>query len=239
MGFTLTYQMRYGEGVAFAGGDRFEGSQKENRSVLLDSKVDSYVKTKSQVMIRRTFVNGLYSQSLRELPGLGTPAASAQAFLKNASSPQMAADRARRRYTLYSTLVGFTFGLPGYASAPVTVPANVTGVLILQLHMCAVIAVIGGRDPEDEDVREQSVQCVLYSTSESESSGWKGFAQRVGVKIGERGVRYASEKAVRWVGRRTRALPLIGGVIGGYSDLHSTQAVGRRATKLFLTEPGE
>ena len=187
-------------------------------------------------MIRQTVVSELYSQSLRELPGLGTPAASAQPFLKSASSPREAADRVRRRYTLYSTMLGFTCGLPGYASAPVTVPMNVTGVLMLQLHMCAVIAIIGGRDPEEEDVRELSVQCVLNSNSDSESDGWKEFVQRVGVKIGERGFRFASEKAVRWFGRRTRGLPLIGGVIGGYSDLHSTKTVGHRAITHFLPE---
>jgi CO/xanthine dehydrogenase Mo-binding subunit len=69
-----------------------------------------------------------------------------------------------------------------------------------------------------------------------ESSGWTGLARRVGIKLGERGVRFASEQAVRWVGRRTRTLPLVGGVVGGYSDLQSTQAVARRATNCYLPE---
>lgn len=188
-------------------------------------------------MVRASLANRLYHQALREVPGLGTPAASAQAFLDAASSPRAAADRVRRRYVVYCTMLGFTCGLPGYASAPVTVPTNIAGVFMLQLHMCAVVAVLGGRDPEEDEIREQSVQCVLEpSTDESEPTGWTGLARRVGIKLGERGIRFASEQAVRWVGRRTRTLPLVGGVVGGYSDLQSTQAVGRRATDLFLTE---
>lgn len=186
-------------------------------------------------MVRKTLANQLYNQVLREVPGLDTPAASARVFVDATSSPREAADHVRRRYTVYCATLGFACGLPGYASSPVTVPTNVAGVFLLQLHMCAVIAVIGGNDPEDDDVREQSVQCVLdLSTVESDSTGWTGLARRVGIKLGERGVRYAGEQAVRWVGRRTRWLPLVGGVIGGYSDLQSTQAVGRRATQLFL-----
>lgn len=188
-------------------------------------------------MVREAFTNRLYSQALRDVPGMGTPAAAAQTFLDATSSPRAAADRVRRRYALYCTMLGFTCGLPGYASAPVTVPTNVAGVFILQLHMCAVIAIFGGRDPEADEIREQSVQLVLDpETDEPESTGWTGLARRVGIKLGERGVRFASEQAVRWVGRRARTLPLVGGVVGGYSDLQSTQAVARRATERFLPE---
>ncbi len=188
-------------------------------------------------MVRKSFVNRLYSQALRELPGVGTPAASAQTFLDRASSPRAAADRVRRRYAVYCAMLGFTCGLPGYASVPVTVPTNIAGVFVLQLHMCAVIAVLGGRDPEEDEVRDQSVQCVLDpSTDEAEPRGMLGLARRVGIKLGERGVRFASEQAVRWIGRRTRTLPLVGGVVGGCSDLQSTHTVGRRATHLFLPE---
>lgn len=188
-------------------------------------------------MVRTSFANRLYSQALRDVPGVGSPAGAAQTFLDAVSSPQSAAGRVRRRYALYCSMLGFTCGLPGYVSAPVTVPTNIAGVFMLQLHMCAVIAVLGGRDPEDDEIREQSVQFVMDpSTDELESTGWTGLARRVGTKIGERGVRFATEQAVRWIGRRTRTLPLVGGVVGGYSDLRSTQAVGRLATQHFLPE---
>lgn len=188
-------------------------------------------------MVRESVANRLYSQALRDVPGMGTPAASAQTFLEDTDSPRAAADHVRRRYVVYCTMLGFTCGLPGYASAPVTVPTNIAGVFMLQLHMCAVIAVLGGGDPEEDEIREQSVQCVLDpSSNEPESAGWMGLVRRVSIKIGERGFRYAGEQAIRWVGRRSRALPLVGGVIGGFSDLQSTQTVGRRATQLFIPE---
>lgn len=189
-------------------------------------------------------VNQLYGQALRDFPGLGTPAKAAQSALAKTPSAKQAADRLRRRYTMYCGMTGFVCGLPGYAAVPVTVPTNVAGVLLLQLHMCAAISVLGGLDPEDEEVRQWSAACVLDMTEEddedrAEATGLTGLLKRVGVKMGERAVRFTSEQAVRWVGRRTRSLPLVGGVIGGYSDVHSTRRIGREATERFLSGRGQ
>lgn len=189
-------------------------------------------------------VNQLYGQALRDFPGVGTPATAAQSALAKTPSPTRAAERLRRRYTMYCGMTGFVCGLPGYAAVPVTVPTNVAGVLLLQLHMCAAISVLGGHDPESEEVRRWAVASVLDLTEEEDedrpdATGLTGVLKRVGVKIGERAVRFTSEQAARWVGRRTRSLPIVGGVIGGYSDVHSTRRVGREATERFLPSEGQ
>lgn len=194
--------------------------------------------------MRKRMVNQLYGQALRDFPGLGTPTEAAQRTLAKAPSPRGAADRLRRRYTLYCGMTGFVCGLPGYAAVPVTVPTNVAGVLLLQLHMCAAISVLAGLDPEDEEVRRWVVACVLDTTEDEDddrtaSGGLTGFLKRVGVKVGERAVRFTSEQALRWVGRRSRSLPLVGGVIGGYSDVHSTRRIGREATERFLSSQSQ
>lgn len=190
-------------------------------------------------MIRESVVNRLYGQALRGLPVLGTPEEAAEAFLGAKRTPRQAADRLCRRYTVYSALTGFVCGLPGYVSMAVTVPVNVGGVLLLQLHMCASIAVLAGRDPKGDEVRRLAVGCVLnvFKGARPEGErGWDGLLSRISVKLAERGVRFASEQAIRWVGRRSRSLPLVGGGIGGYTDLRSTREVGKGALRLFLVK---
>lgn len=208
------------------------------QSVDCEKDADSCSQT-SLIMIRESVINRLYGQVLRGLPGLGTPEETAQAFLRAKGTPREAAGRLCRRYTGYSALTGFVCGLPGYVSMTVTVPANVGGVLLLQLHMCASMAVLGDRDPKDDEVRKLAVGCVLDVFKGGRPDGERrleGLLSRVSIKLAERGVRFVSEQAIRWVGRRSRSLPLLGGVIGGYTDLHSTREVGEGALRLFLVE---
>lgn len=123
---------------------------------------------------------------------------------------------------------------------PVTIPSNIAGVLLLQLHMCATIAALGGHDLEDDEVRRQALRCVLTDgAEEDDEDGTAYLLNRIGAKLGERGIRFVSERAIRWVGRTSRRLPLVGGVVGGYSDLRSTREVGQRATRMLIAGEDE
>jgi hypothetical protein len=197
---------------------------------------------------------------------MGVPSEEARR-LQQSSTRDAAAKHIIRRAVVLSGATGFTCGLPGYLATPITVPSNVTGVLLIQFHMCASIAALSGKDPLDSDVRERAIQCVMDDVDpdetnregdatasdteqkngaeedEADSSDREifGLIGRVASKLGERGVRFAGEQAMRWTykkarSRASRGLPFLGGVIGAVTDSMDTQAVGSRARLVFQPE---
>ena len=215
--------------------------------------------------MHRQMLNPLYDQAAAGLPVLGVPTDEARR-LHQTMPPDAAADLLIRRAVVLSGATGFVCGLPGYLAMPVTVPSNVAGVLLIQLHMCASIAALNTHDPHDPAVRERAIQIVLNSTDhdgigasdtkmahanqESEQDGPNGetpndevlgLLGRVTSKLGERGIRFIGEQAIRWAyrtARRTnhgsRSLPFLGGAIGAVTDSMDTQSVGKQARHIFL-----
>ncbi|MGH1564470.1 EcsC family protein [Mumia sp. DW29H23] len=61
----------------------------------------------------------------------------------------------------YAGAQGFLTNLGGVASMIVTVPANVSGLAILQCHMVAAIAYLRGYDLDDPRVRNGVMACLL------------------------------------------------------------------------------
>ena len=188
--------------------------------------------------MRRSLLRQLYDEALEGLPILDTPEAAARRVQSDAALPREAARALVRRYVLLSGATGFLCGLPGYLSMPVTIPSNLAGVALLQLHLCATLAHLSGRDPADENVRRRCITCVLdapaEATSPSPDGEREGLMRRLVGKLGERGVRFASERVVSAMSKGARSLPLVGGAVSGISDARSTQAVGRRAQQAFL-----
>lgn len=201
--------------------------------------------------MRVQMLRKIYDQAAGGLPLLGTPEEVAAHFRRETDAHGEAADHLIQRYVMLCGTTGFVLGLPGYVTMPVTVPTNVAGVLLLQFHLCAALAVLGGKDPQEASVRERSVGCVLGSHEEdgsrlgaSDEDETQGLLSRLGTKLGERGVRLLGEQATRWIGRAAsqagrgaRSLPLLGGAVGGVADGYSTREVGRRAQRAFLSAP--
>lgn len=181
-------------------------------------------------------LKSLYARGKTGLPILGSPTALAEQL-----RGETYAETARAIIRLNTVLcggTGFACGIPGYASMPLTIPTNIGGVLLLQLHMSASVATVYGHDTRDDETRTTCIRCVLnHSKSASESPGsavWPAI-KRIGAKMAERGLRYALEQGIRFpsASRPTRGLPLIGGVVGGLSDGYTTQKVGHAAQRAF------
>lgn len=199
----------------------------------------------------------LYDRAVQGLPVLGTPAEVAGRFQSETGSSATAADQLTQRYVMLCGATGFVCGLPGYMSMPLTIPANVAGVLLLQLHLGATLVVLAGRDPHDTAVREQVIGCIIDSHDEepegagahgggheAEKDEALGLLDRLGMKLGERGVRFIGEQAVQWVSRiarrsrrGARSLPLLGGAVAGVADGYATREASRRVRRAFLTAP--
>lgn len=147
-----------------------------------------------------------------------------------------------------SATSGFLTGLPGLIAMPVTVPANITSVILVQIRMSAAIAKMRGYDIHDDQVKS-----FVYATLAGKGAsdilknagiviGKKAFAQLVDKTL-TRSVTKAINQAVGFrlitkagstgVINGMKLVPLIGGIIGGVFDWNTTKAVGKAAKNVF------
>lgn len=202
----------------------------------------------------------VYARALEGLPLLGTPAELAGRYLVGPGSIEERAEAMASTYTLLCASTGFVCGLGGFLTLPVTLPVNLAGVALLQLHLCAATAFMGGHDPRAEAVRERALACLTGTwEAGAERDVAEELIDRSAVKVAERGVRFllegalslasqagrwGLERAGRWGATRfvtrtlpRRSLPLVGGLLGGASDAYATGKVAEAARFVFLARP--
>lgn len=201
----------------------------------------------------RSFVlDRLYPRALAGLPGLGTPEAFADGFRDAPGALRERAEALTHRHVAASGAAGFLGGLGGLLLMPVTVPANLAAVALVQLHMAAAVASLAGQDPRAPAVRARVVGCLIgeapltaAKTAEEET------LDRVGIKLAERGLNAlvtAGAGVAGWAGRQVatglvkrrllRGIPLLGGLIGAVSDGYVTLNVASAALDAFVPDGG-
>ena len=195
----------------------------------------------------------LYNRAVDGLPVLGTPAETAGRFLAGPGTLHERAEEMTGTYSLLCGSTGFVFGLGGFLTLPVTLPANIIGVATLQLHLCAATAFMGGHDIHDDEVRARVIACLVSGADAEhleETDEATEVFDRSAVKLAERGIRLLAEGAVglatratKWTATKVvtsrlprRSLPIVGGVIGGASDAYSTGKVAEVARRTFLED---
>jgi uncharacterized protein (DUF697 family) len=143
---------------------------------------------------------------------------------------------------------GFLTSVGGLITLPVAIPANMASVLFIQVRMIAAIAHMAGYDLKDDKVKSLVYICTV-------GNGAKDLLKDIGIAIGERAainlIQKISEKTITNINQRVgfklltkfgssgaislgKAVPLVGGVIGGTFDTVTTLAVGKAAKKTFL-----
>ena len=144
---------------------------------------------------------------------------------------------------------GFLSGLGGLITLPITVPANVAVVIVVQLRMIAAIAAMGGYDVRDDRVKTLAYACLA-------GNGAKEIVREAGIRLGEKlalsairqipgtvltkinqavGFRLLTKFGQKGVVNLGKAIPLVGGVIGGTVEAISTNTVGNVARDIFTT----
>lgn len=169
----------------------------------------------------------LYDEAIRGIPILGTPQQAA-ARVQDAS-PRGKAKLLITLYTSLSSASGFILGLPGFYLLPLTVPTDLATSTILQLHLCATIAVVGGEDPADEMTRKRCLRCFSDHAERANEDERQELLERTGIKFGERGIRLLAGTSARVGGK----LPILGGFLSAGSNGYYTDAIGRSARDEF------
>lgn len=134
---------------------------------------------------------------------------------------------------------GFVTGLGGVMIMPLTVPANVASVIYVQIRMIAAIAYMGGHDIKDDRVKSLVYICMV-------GNGAKELLKDVSIKASEKlitktiekvSAKLAAKAGGKSISSLSKAVPVIGGVVGGSYDAISTRVVGRVAKRIFIDNP--
>jgi hypothetical protein len=153
-----------------------------------------------------------------------------------------------RWHVAAATTTGFATGLGGLVTLPVTLPAGLGAAWLLQARMIGSIAHIRGYDVADERVRTLVIAAIAGDATVSEVTKRIGndFATRAGkaavqrvpgkvlIEINKKvGFRLLTKGGTKGVVNLGKAVPVLGGLVGGAVDGTSTRAVGAVALRAF------
>jgi hypothetical protein len=186
----------------------------------------------------------------RAIRGVGPLPGAAAAAEKALAAEHGNVDRAVRQlietHVRYAGAQGFATNVGGLATAAVTVPANITGVALIQCRMVASIAHVRGYDLEDQRVRNAVLTCILGEDTVTSLVRRKKLpttpmamatapthdpdldriiSSEVTAALL---TKVAGKRIATTVGRR---IPLVGGVFGAGADGFGTWQIGRYADR--------
>ena len=146
------------------------------------------------------------------------------------------------------TTSGFITGFGGFVTLPVTLPANITSVLYVQMRMIACAAYMAGFDLSSDEtqtfvyaclagvaVNEMLKQAGIKFGVKLTNSLIKKIPGKVLTKINQKvGFRFITKFGTKGIINIGKLVPGVGAVIGGGLDLVETKAIGDRTYKWFF-----
>lgn len=193
-------------------------------------------------------VDWAYEKALSGMPGLDSASQLASNFMDKDGTLREKANSLIRWQNAKAGTSGFVTGLGGLMTLPVAIPANLASVLYIQIRMIAAIAHMGGYDLRDEKVKTLVYMCLVGNFA-------KDILQETGIRLGTKftamAIERISEKSLLLINQRVgfrllttsstkgminlgKAVPLVGGIIGGSIDVAATNTIGNMARNTFL-----
>lgn len=203
---------------------------------------------------QESIVNALdwaYEKSVNGVAGLDSAIELAKSYEDgNNDSPYERANSLIRWQTTKAATSGFVTGLGGLITLPVAIPANIASVLYVQVRMIAAIAYLGGYDVKNDKVKSLVYSCLVANSAKDVL---KDVGVAVGNKLAMNAVKAISGKTLTEINKRVgfklftkfgekgiinlgKAVPLLGGLVGGSFDAYATNAVGNVARDTFTPE---
>lgn len=192
-----------------------------------------------------------YDKAVNGVTGLDSAAELAQSYTKNNDETlyEQVNSLIRWQNTKAATS-GFITGLGGVLTLPVTIPANIASVLFVQIRMIAAIAHMAGYDVKDDQVKALVYTCLTGNAA-------KEILKEVGIEIGAKlavtAIKSISGKTITSINQQVgfrlltkfgekgvinlgKAVPIVGGVIGGSVDSFTTNTIGNIARDTFVVK---
>ena len=189
----------------------------------------------------------------KALAGVGPLPSAADTAEKQLSQERGDVDKAIHElietHVRYAGLQGFLTNIGGLVTMTVTVPANVSGLALIQCRMVAAIAHLRGYDLADPRTRDAILTCLLGEDRVVKMVGERTLPgtpmELAGAAVPDPeldrvvGTEVASELLARAAGKRLvsavgRRVPVVGGVVGAGTDAYVTWRIGRYVDREFL-----
>jgi uncharacterized protein (DUF697 family) len=178
------------------------------------------------------------------LPGAAT--AADKALVAEDGDVDRAIHEVIEDHVRYAGGQGFATNLGGLITAVVAIPANITGLALIQCRLVASIAHLRGYDLTDQRVRNAVLACVLgEDTVKSLVRKKKLPSTPMGIATAPTydahldsvlAAEVTSELLTKIAGKRIattvgRRVPVVGGLFGAGADAYSTWQIGRYADR--------
>ncbi len=211
-------------------------------------KLDPDAVTNALDLLYEKALNGV--PALGGIPGFSSVEEMTQDYLGDGGSLEQQIDKLINVQVAKAATSGFLTGLGGLLTLPVTIPANLSSVLYVQLRMIAAIARMNGYDIRSDQVK---TLCFVCLCGDAAKNVLKGAGITVGRKLTEQAIKRMSFKVIKKINRAVgfrlitkfgqtgvvnlgKAIPLAGGVVGGTFDGVTTYTVGKAAKSLFFKD---
>ena len=189
--------------------------------------MDKDNKTPSRAALLKT-LDFLYEKALKGIPHASSSVEElAEIYLKGDTEPEKAAKTMLKSQIIKCTATGVITGIGGFSTLPVSIPANVAGILYMQLRMIACAAQIAGYDIYDPVIRAYTYACLSGVSIRGVERDVDDIRERAAVRLlaktGEKGVLNLA-----------KLIPLIGAGVNGGIDYVGTKTVADRAYGVFF-----
>jgi len=209
------------------------------------------MKDKSKELTESTIQKALdfaYDKAVNGVKGLDSAEELAENYLDKDGSLEDKVNSLIRWQNTKAGTAGFVTGLGGILTMPVSLPANITSVLYLQIRMISAIAYMGGYDLKDDKVKTFVYACLVGSSANE-------IIKKAGIEIGKKlatnTIKNISGKVITQINQKVgfrlltkfgekgvvnlgKAVPFLGGIIGGFIDTASTNLIGNTARDMFV-----
>jgi len=194
-------------------------------------------------------LDSLYETCLNGIPKVSKPVSElVNDYTRKYGYTDEAIDKLIKNQLSKNTFNGFISGFGGFITLPITLPANITSVLYVQMRMIAAIALIRGYNLNDDEVQTFVYGCMVKKamTDALKQAGVQ-TANKVTLTIVNKipgqvltsinqkiGYRFITKAGTKGTINLTKAVPIVGAGVGGSIDFFTTKAIAKRAKKVFL-----
>lgn len=203
--------------------------------------------TKNKIM---KALDWAYDKAINGVPGLDSAQEMAESYLSGEGSIRDKANALIRWQNVKAGTTGFVTGLGGLLTMPVTIPADISVVIYIQVRMIAAIAHMGGHDIRDDKVKTLVYVCL---TGNAAKDLLKNVGIVVGTKLTEQAIKKISGRTLIEINKRVgfrllakfgekgainfvKFIPVVSGIVGATFDSVATNIIGNVAKDMFISE---
>lgn len=190
----------------------------------------------------------IYDNCINGIPKVSKPVADlADEYIKKYGRTDRAIDKLIKNQVSKNSLNGFMTSFGGFVTMPITLPANITSVIYVQMRMVAAIALIRGFDLKDDEVQTFVYSCMvknaitdilkepsIQTANKISLNAVNKISGNSLTKINQKlGFRFITISGTKGTINITKIVPIVGAGVGATIDYTTTKVIANRAKKVF------